>query len=432
MIVDDSSYTFAPALYDFCLGSRILLIYPPQKKVPSPVLALCRSQVRDIYTINLVYRVQRGRLQPRYLAAVADGEGVFLAVFALHAAVFEFDVDGAVERAAHGKRSCGEDGVVILAGGAVRIDELSAVGLIVLYHPIAFEALPLSPFGQVYGAAAHVQVFVQFKPHPFFTVGREVKIESVVAVELVFVFGLDDGFLHAVDGYGVGEFWLGLVVIVFRARGKRGAHHHRCCKSESCFRCACKKLFCSHKFLCPPDDPRDLCLCENAVSGAVGVWGYEMFLLFHHFFTIDNVHALGQIFQLTRQAHTAEGIDAALFLRHVGFHALDAGSILGDHHPVSYYLIVCAEEGVGYIGIVLFPVCSRGTCDCAAGELGGILHIAEASGTAALGADVTVVELPMAFRESVRSSDDFQGAIAHGNCAIVDKAETVVFIACRR
>lgn len=273
MIVDDSSYTFAPALYDFCLGSRILLIYPPKKKVPSPVLALCRSQVRDIYTINLVYRVQRGRLQPRYLAAVADGEGVFLAVFALHAAVFEFDVDGAVERAAHGKRSCGEDGVVILAGGAVRIDELSAVGLIVLYHPIAFEALPLSPFGQVYGAAAHVQVFVQFKPHPFFTVGREVKIESVVAVELVFVFGLDDGFLHAVDGYGVGELWLGLVVIVFRARGKRGAHHHRCCKGESCFRCACKKLFCSHKFLCPPDDPRDFCFVRERRVGGCGRLG---------------------------------------------------------------------------------------------------------------------------------------------------------------
>ena len=97
MIVDDSSYTFAPALYDFCLGSRILLIYPP--KVPSPVLALCRSQVRDIYAINLVYRVQRGRLQPRYLAAVADGEGVFLTVFALHAAVSQPNVEGALDGA---------------------------------------------------------------------------------------------------------------------------------------------------------------------------------------------------------------------------------------------------------------------------------------------------------------------------------------------
>lgn len=99
MIVDDSSYTFSPALYDFCLGSRILLIYPPQKKVPSPVLALCRSQVRGFYDINLVYRVQRGRLQPRYLAAVADGEGVFLAVFALHAAVSQPDVEGAIDGA---------------------------------------------------------------------------------------------------------------------------------------------------------------------------------------------------------------------------------------------------------------------------------------------------------------------------------------------
>ena len=72
---------------------------PPKKKVPSPGLALCRSQVRDIYAINLVYRVQRGRLQPRYLAAVADGEGVFLAVFALHAAVSQPDVEGAIDGA---------------------------------------------------------------------------------------------------------------------------------------------------------------------------------------------------------------------------------------------------------------------------------------------------------------------------------------------
>ncbi|EFM01590.1 hypothetical protein HMPREF0658_1425 [Hoylesella marshii DSM 16973 = JCM 13450] len=77
-----------------------------------------------------------GRLQLRHRAAIADGEGVFRAVFAFYAPVFEPDVEGALGRAADGKRAGGEDGVVILAGGAVRIDELIAVGLIVFYQPI--------------------------------------------------------------------------------------------------------------------------------------------------------------------------------------------------------------------------------------------------------------------------------------------------------
>ena len=42
---------------------------------------------------------QRGRLQLRYLAAVAQGEGVFLTVFALHAAVSQPNVEGALDGA---------------------------------------------------------------------------------------------------------------------------------------------------------------------------------------------------------------------------------------------------------------------------------------------------------------------------------------------
>ena len=87
-----------PQPYTTSASVVVYFSYTPQK-VPSPVLVLCRSQVRDFYDINLVYRVQRGRLQLRYLAAVADGEGVFLAVFALHAAVSQPDVEGAIDGA---------------------------------------------------------------------------------------------------------------------------------------------------------------------------------------------------------------------------------------------------------------------------------------------------------------------------------------------
>ena len=41
--------------------------------------------------------VGQGLFLRRHLAAVADGEGVLLAVFVLHAPVFEFDVDGFAE-----------------------------------------------------------------------------------------------------------------------------------------------------------------------------------------------------------------------------------------------------------------------------------------------------------------------------------------------
>ena len=143
-----------------------------------------------------------------HLAAVADGEGVFLAVFALHAPVLELDVEGAVERSTHGERAGGEDGLST-AGLAGSIDEPGAGGLIVLYRPIPLSVVLLFLFGQFDGAAGDVQVFVQLDRHPFLTIGREVEVEEVVAVALVFVFGLDDGVLHAVEGHGL-CLWFGL------------------------------------------------------------------------------------------------------------------------------------------------------------------------------------------------------------------------------
>ena len=144
----------------------------------------------------------------RHLAAVAQYEGVLLAVGAFYAPVLEPDVEGAVERAADGERAGGEDGSFTVRM-SVSIDELDVIGLIVIYRPIPLVALVLLfPFGQVDGAAGHVQLFVQANFHPFLTVGREVEEEPVVAVATVFVFGLEDGFLHAVDGHGL-RLWFG-------------------------------------------------------------------------------------------------------------------------------------------------------------------------------------------------------------------------------
>ena len=62
---------------------------------------MTRSELLGAYPLRTSLSQGRsaGRLQLRYLAAVADGEGVLLAVFALHAAVLEFDVEGALDGA---------------------------------------------------------------------------------------------------------------------------------------------------------------------------------------------------------------------------------------------------------------------------------------------------------------------------------------------
>ena len=205
-------------------------------------------------------------------AAVAQYEGVLLAVETLYAPVFQPDVDGAIGRAARGERAGGE-AWQSRAESAVSLEELSAIGLIAKYQPIILAVVWLFGFGQVYGAAAHMQVFVQADRHPFLTVGREVEVELVVAVALVFVFGIDDGFLCAVEGYGLrlgcgrGRCSAASVIIVVttRAGGERRAHHHCCCEGKSLACRVRKEIIAFHCLLCPP---AEISFRSNAVSGA--------------------------------------------------------------------------------------------------------------------------------------------------------------------
>ena len=105
----------------------------------------------------------------RHRAAVADGEGVLLAVCAFYAPVLELDVDGALGRAARGERA-GFEGGLTTAGLAVSTNEVAAIRLIVFYQPIKPGVL-LFLFGQADGAAGHMQAFVKIYSHDFFTVG---------------------------------------------------------------------------------------------------------------------------------------------------------------------------------------------------------------------------------------------------------------------
>ena len=157
---------------------------------------------------------------------------MLLTVFAFYTPVLELDIDGALGRSADGECAGGEDGEVAIVGGGISLDEAGAVGLIVNYHPIP-PAVLLFLFGQVDGAAGDVLGFVQLYLHIFRTVGREVEVEAVVAIALVFVLGLEDGLLLAVYGHGL-RLELGLrvgfrLVVITRAGGERRAHHHHCC-----------------------------------------------------------------------------------------------------------------------------------------------------------------------------------------------------------
>ena len=62
---------------------------------------MTRSELLGAYPMRTSLSQGRsaGRLQLRYLAAVADGEGAFLTVFALHAAVSQPNVEGALDGA---------------------------------------------------------------------------------------------------------------------------------------------------------------------------------------------------------------------------------------------------------------------------------------------------------------------------------------------
>ena len=89
----------------------------------------------------------------RHLAAVAQYEGVLLAVGAFYAPVLELDGEGAGERSTRGECAGGEDGVdcvarlVELVGLAPSSDRPGAVGPIVTYPPIPLSAVFLFPFG---------------------------------------------------------------------------------------------------------------------------------------------------------------------------------------------------------------------------------------------------------------------------------------------
>ena len=157
----------------------------------------------------------QGHIFIRHRSVIVQGDSVCVAVGTHYAPVLKLDVEGAVDVARHGKGAGFEElGEVVAAGS---MNEVFVVGIGVIYFPIKPITVPRFSFGQVDGVAIHVQVFVQFKLHPSFTVVGEVEVEIVFAIALFQVFGHADGRVHPVDGqcaFGFGLWCSAAVVIV--------------------------------------------------------------------------------------------------------------------------------------------------------------------------------------------------------------------------